>query len=56
MSLSCTELSSYDKGKILVYMKNFNIAKKIGYYSSTIHRFINKYKKTRSIKNLSWSE
>ena len=59
MSSLHIKLSSYDKGKILAYIKNFNaiqIAKKMGYYPFTIHWFINKYKKTGSIENLLWPE
>lgn len=50
-----TELSSQEKGKILAYMENFNpaqIARKIGRDPSTIHRFIDKYKKTGKTENL----
>ena len=52
-----TELSFQEKGKILAYMENFNpaqIARKIGHDPTTIHRFIDKYKKTGKTENLLW--
>ena len=55
MSPCCTEMSPQDKGKILVYMENFNttqIAKKMGRGPTTIRRFINKYKETGTTENL----
>ncbi|CAB4473056.1 hypothetical protein RIR_jg25759.t1 [Rhizophagus irregularis DAOM 181602=DAOM 197198] len=50
-----TELSLQEKGKILVYMENFNsaqIARKMGHDPITIRRFIDKYKKTGKTENL----
>ncbi|CAG8466427.1 13753_t:CDS:2 [Funneliformis caledonium] len=50
-----TELTSQDKGKILVYMENFNpaqIARKMGRDPTTIRRIIDRYKKTGKTENL----
>lgn len=51
-----TQLTDVDKGKILAFSGILNatqIAKKVGWDPTTIRRFIKKYKKTGSIKNLS---
>ncbi|CAG8565458.1 1554_t:CDS:2 [Diversispora eburnea] len=58
MAAHHTELSPLDKGKILAYIENFNtiqIAKKIGCDPTTIHQFIDRYKKTGNTENLPYS-
>ena len=50
-----TQLTDVDKGRILAYIKTMSaeqVAKKIGYDSTTIQRFLIRYRKTKSIKNL----
>ncbi|CAB5371198.1 unnamed protein product [Rhizophagus irregularis] len=54
-----TELSPQEKGKILAYMENFNlaqIARKMERDLTTICKFIDKYKKTGKTENLPCSE